>query len=74
MEAIDVFLVLQSGNIDTFLVLQSGNIDTFLGTHSTRNSAWEADLKLKDGSTQMLTMFIMIREPIYLIWIFVPAV
>ena len=73
METIDVFLVLQSGNIDTFLVLQSGNIDAFLGMHSTRNSALEADLKMKEGSTRIVAMFIVIKEPI-LYRFFVPTV
>ena len=49
-------------------MLQSGNIDTFLGKHSTRNSASEADLKLKEGSNRILTMFILIREPISLMY------
>ena len=79
LETIDVFAVLQSGNhwrfsgapiwkLDVFLVLQSGNIDAFLGKHSTRNSASKADLKLKEGSDQILTMFKVIREPKSLIY------
>ena len=71
MEIIDLFLVLKSGNIDTFLVLQSGNIDAFLGMHSTRNLALEADLKMKEGSTRIVAMFIVIKEPISMIYGFV---
>ena len=60
---IDIYLVLQSGNIDTFVVLQSGNIDAYLGMHSTRKSSLEADLKLKEGSNRILTIFIEIMDP-----------